>query len=400
MLHAIGGRHLVTFERLDHLEVVGGARALDGAQQFARRHVAVVGDVARHRDRRLRIGGLPALDELGDARQRQQVIPGGAEHAEQRLGHAPDVGPVLLVVDPGGFVLELEVAHLLAQRLEIVAADGGGDHVRLDLLHLQEIRREVARVLRDQQVVDDLAAGLLHLFLGGRRRGVAPHIVVGEQQPALADLLHRVLHGGLGEVGAVAVPHELHARAVLAGFARRGRVGVEIDGAVLVGDLGDGVGDARMQGAEQEAALLLGDEALGDARAGGRVGFGVGGDPLDLAADHAALGVELVDRQTHAAQVVLAAVAVLAAGVAGEAELDRLGALRPDAIVLPGAEECGRAAGCGGDHAALHRRAPGKPGCGFAWFLHRFLLLKSAVRPFDVGTLLGHRINILFDVVK
>ena len=140
-----------------------------------------------------------------------------------------------------------------------------------------------------------------------------------------------------------------------------------------------------MQGADQEAALLLGDEALGDARAGGRVGLGVGGDPLDLAAEHAALGVELVDGQAHAAQVVLAAVAVLAAGIAGEAELDRLGALRPDAVVLPGAEERGGAAGGGGHQAALHERAPGQPGYGFAWFLHRFLLLKAAVRPFDVG---------------
>ena len=122
---------------------------------------------------------------------------------------------------------------------------------------------------------------------------------------------------------------------------------------MLVGDLGDGVGDAGMQGAEEKAALLLGNESLGDPRPGGRIGFGVGGDPLDLAPDHAALGVELVDGEAHAAQVVLAAVAVLAAGIAGEAELDRLGALRPHAIVLPGAEERGRATGSRGDDAAL-----------------------------------------------
>jgi len=73
-----------------------------------------------------------------------------------------------------------------------------------------------------------------------------------------------------------------------------------------------------MQCADQEAALVLSDEALGDARAGGRVRLGVGGDPLDLAADHAALGVELVDGHANAAQIVLAAVAVLAAGIAGQ----------------------------------------------------------------------------------
>ena len=173
------------------------------------------------------VGGLPVLDELGDARQRQLVIPGGAEHAEQAVGRAPDVRPVLLVVDPGRLVVELELRDLLAQRLDVVAADRGRDHVRLGLLDLQQIRGEVAGVLRHQQVVDDLAAGALDLRLGRRRGGVAPDIIVGQQQPVLADLLDRVLHRRLGEVGAVAVPHELDARAVLAGLARRRRIGVE-----------------------------------------------------------------------------------------------------------------------------------------------------------------------------
>ena len=51
MLHAVGGRDLQVLELLDDLDVVGRAGALDRLQQFARRHVAVVGDVARHRDR-------------------------------------------------------------------------------------------------------------------------------------------------------------------------------------------------------------------------------------------------------------------------------------------------------------------------------------------------------------
>ena len=62
-------------------------------------------------------------------------------------------------------VLELEIAHLLAQRLDVVAADGGRHHVGLGLLHLEEIGGEIAGVLRHQQVVDDLAARLLDLRL-------------------------------------------------------------------------------------------------------------------------------------------------------------------------------------------------------------------------------------------
>src|SRR5205085_2570914 len=114
---------------------------------------------------------------------------------------------------------------------------------------------------------------------------------------------------------------------------------------------------------------FLGDEALGDARAGGRVGLGVGGDPLDLAADHATLGVELVDRHANAAQVVLAAVAVLAAGVAGETELDRLGALRPHPVVRPGTEERAGAADGSGHQAAFDDGAAGNARRGIARLL-------------------------------
>src|SRR4029079_17838201 len=101
------------------------------------------------------------------------------------------------------------------------------------------------------------------------------------------------------------------------------------------------------------------------------IGLGVGRDPLDLAADYAALGVELVDGQADAAQVVLAAVAVLAAGVAGQAELDRLGALRPHAVVRPGSEQRARATQRSRHQAALHDGAAGHGMLGIAWLLHR-----------------------------
>ena len=102
MLHALGRRHLVALERLDDLDVVHRRPPLDGAQELAGRHVAVVGDVARHQDRAFARHPLPLRDELGDAGELELVVPGRAEHAEERLGLAEDVGPVLLVVDPAG----------------------------------------------------------------------------------------------------------------------------------------------------------------------------------------------------------------------------------------------------------------------------------------------------------
>ena len=90
--------------------------------------------------------------------------------------------------------------------------------------------------------------------------------------------------------------------------------------------------------------------------AGRRRRLGVGGDVGDLAAEHAALGVVLVDRHDRAAHLVLARIRELAAGVVRQADQDRLvGLLRPDMVVLPRPEE-GRAAG--GERRRLQEAAP------------------------------------------
>src|SRR3712207_8617478 len=47
-----------------------------------------------------------------------------------RVGRAPHVRPVLLVVDPGRLAVELQLRDLLAERLDVVAADRGRDQDR------------------------------------------------------------------------------------------------------------------------------------------------------------------------------------------------------------------------------------------------------------------------------
>src|SRR5258708_21506544 len=133
MLHALGRRDLQVLKLLDDLDVVGRAGALNRTQQFAGRHVAVVGNIPWYRDWAVLVGGLPFLDEIGDARQRQFMIPGGAEHAEQAVGSAPYIRPILLVVDPGRAAVELEFRDLLAQSLDVVTPDRGRHHARLGL---------------------------------------------------------------------------------------------------------------------------------------------------------------------------------------------------------------------------------------------------------------------------
>src|SRR5690606_22867335 len=121
--------------------------------------------------------------------------------------------------------------------------------------------------------------------------------------------------------------------------ARRRRVGVEIDSVVFGRDLGNAVGHAPMHGSDEEAAILARDKAFRDTASGRGSRFGIGRDPLDLAAQNPALRIELFNGEPGTAQVVLAAVSVLAAGVTGESDFDRLLlALSVDAIVLPRAE--------------------------------------------------------------
>ncbi|MGX0963775.1 hypothetical protein AB7M63_004224 [Bradyrhizobium japonicum] len=113
-----------------------------------------------------------------------------------------------------------------------------------------------------------------------------------------------------------------------------------------------------MQRADQDGAVLAGDEPLGDAAACGRCRFGIRGDERNLTPEHAAFGVELVDRHLDAAEIILAAVAVLAAGIAGQAELDWLGALRPRVILFPRSKEAAGAADDAGHQAALQNASP------------------------------------------
>ena len=113
-----------------------------------------------------------------------------------------------------------------------------------------------------------------------------------------------------------------------------------------------------MQRADQDGAVLAGDETFGDAAAGGWRRLGVRRDESDLAPEYATFGVDLVDRHLDAAEIILAAVAVLTAGIAGQAKLDRFRALRPGMILPPRAEEAAGAADDTRHQAALQNASP------------------------------------------
>ncbi len=170
---------------------------------------------------------------------------------------------------------------------------------------------------------------------------MAPDVVVRHQYPVLAADLDRVLDDRRGEIGAVAVPDELRAMAVLSGLGRRTRVRVQVDDTVLLRDLGNRVRHTRMKGADQKRRLVARDHAFGHARAGGRRGLGVDVDRLDRPAEHAAFGIELLDRHHRAEALLLAAGTVLAARIHRQADHQRflLAGLRPGMVLLPRPEE-------------------------------------------------------------
>ena len=185
---------------------------------------------------------------------------------------------------------------------------------------------------------------------GGVRGVVAPDIVVGQQQELLPNGVDRVLDRRLGEIGAVAVPDELDPVAVLAALASArtswcsGRSTPYFCATWLIA-LATPELTAPIRKPHSSRVIMRSATRL--PVAGVRLGVEV--DVLDLAAEHAAAGVGLLDRHHHAATVAGAGVGVLPARVRGDADADRLvGRLGPDAVVLPGAVEGRDAAGGGG----------------------------------------------------
>jgi hypothetical protein len=116
-------------------------------------------DVARARGSPSRVLLLVGGHEFLHAGKVEPVVPGGAEDAEDRVGaEAVDVGPVLLVVHPRRGLVELELHDLLPQRLDVVAAHAVATTLGLICCSLEQVGAEVARVLRDHQLLDDPAA--------------------------------------------------------------------------------------------------------------------------------------------------------------------------------------------------------------------------------------------------
>ena len=198
--------------------------------------------------------------------------------------------------------------------------DVGHHDLGLGVADAHELGGEVARALGDEELARLLRAHLLHALARGGGGVLAPHVVVGEEEPPGAQVLDHERPERVGEHPVVGVPDEVHALALLAAHGVRAGVAVEVDDAVALGQLGQGRGHPAAERADHEVDLVALDQALGLAHRHRGVRLRVLPPVLDRAPQHAALGVLLLDGEDHAAAVGLAAVREGAGGVAGEAD--------------------------------------------------------------------------------
>ena len=160
---------------------------------------------------------------------------------------------------------------------------------------LRQVGHEVLGIERHRDAAEHLAARLLDVVLGFLVGALAPGIVGIDDRPFLAEVFDAPRHaGGRDRIG-VGAGAEREARAFRAG--RLGRLaGREVDRLELGRDRDRGEHHAGMHRADDELGIAALDQVAQLARAAGRIGFGVFGRQLDLAAGDAAALVDDVDR--------------------------------------------------------------------------------------------------------
>ena len=238
---------------------------------------------------------------------------GRLDLAPRIAGDVPAVGRLLLqrieIFGLAGQQVEhldaLEDAALaaLAHELgEVGAEQRGEDRVGLGVGQRLRHRAGIDLAERRRLLGDELDVGLLLLeeLLERRRRRLAVLVVRIDDRPALLLELggvgnqHRRLHVGRGAqaegVGVAGIPDDLVGQ----------RLGGDEQRLALLGEVGDGEADVRREGADQEGDLLAAQQLLGDAHRVGRIAVVVAAHDLDLLAQHAARGIDLLDRELPA----------------------------------------------------------------------------------------------------
>ena len=172
------------------------------------------------------------------------------------------------------------------ERVGILIEDRGDERSRLELAQCRPV------------LADDLHLGLELLEPVPERfpRALAVLVIRTDRRP------FRVLQlaGLVGEHPALLVGVRAHAKDVVVALRPRDRLGQRLgrheQRLVLLGPVGDRQADVREERAGDQRDLLAGDQLLGLLHRLGRLALVVAKDDLDLAAEDAAPGVDLLDR--------------------------------------------------------------------------------------------------------
>jgi hypothetical protein len=233
----------------------------------------------------------------------------------------------------------------LAEEREVRAADErGADRVGLGGLDLGDRRAEVGDVEREEVGLQHRAAALLDVVRDPLRRDLAVVVVGGEDVDLLAPLLLRDLDDRLDRLRRRRAGDE----AVAVADAALVEHVVEVEDVGAPEGLADRLARRRRDAAVDDVDLVVARQLLRVLGVERDVGLGVVLDDLDLAAEQAAGGVDLLGRERRREHHRLAVGVEVAGVVEHRAELDRP---RP-AEGVEGQGDAGGGAGRRGDEVA------------------------------------------------
>ena len=344
----------------------------DPSQERVVRHVAV----ELHLRAVVLLSVLLAEALAGGVGQGDVVDNVGAVHRVGRVEE--DLGRAAVAADHGK--VNAEGAGLLVDHDEILIEDGGEDDLGLSLLDLGELRGKVS-VARGVAFLGDHSAAL-----GGvdgdevvlQTLGVVVVHVVEDGSLVIAKIVGDEGSGDtalnrVDEADAEVIVLEL---TVLHGDLLVGGHGGHIGDLVLVENGLDGDALAGSVRADDRADLILRAQALGNVDRLLRVALGVVAEELDLLAEQAAVGVEIVNEHLDRLTLAGAEGRLVAGQRAHPAELDDIVAVAASFVLRAAANEQRREhqAGQGESNELLHR------------FAHGLILLQIVVAKFPTGT--------------
>src|SRR6516165_4402272 len=225
-------------------------------------------------------------------------------------------------------LVDTELGYLLQAVHHVETLRQHQEHVGIGSARLDKVSGEVGGAERRQLVAGDSAAELSEVGLRRLLQRMAERVVRRNEVPFLAVLVEQQFGNGVG-LHLRRVTHAIDVPvAILAGDAVSVATGDNVQHLLLVRHLGNGERDPRIHIADEELDAVAFDQLARLLHASADVIGRVLHQELNLAAEHAALRVDLLDGVFDADQFILRHRCVDAGEWIDHADLDRIGGAR------------------------------------------------------------------------